>query len=491
MSPILTAKKTNYRWMVCSFLFFATMINYLDRQVLSLTWHDFIAPEFAWTDKDYANITSLFALVYAISMLFIGKLVDILGEKKGLAFSMVVWSIGTMMHALCGIVTCGILTQEWFVTFDGAKETLHDYGIVGILITSTSVWLFIICRTILAIGQGGCFPAAIKATAEYFPSKDRAFAISVFNNGASVGTLIAPIFIPLIASHFGWEMAFFTVGCIGYLWVLVWLIGYRRLRIGKYVNHAEYAYITQDTHNTQTQDEDADSIEEKELQEKKVGLLESFRYKQTWALIICKFMTDGVWWFFLFYTPVYISDFYGYTTESTIGMALMVTLYLISMLSVAGAYLPTYFVNNDGMSPQASRMRAMFIFAAIQIIGIAAVPFGEASPWLFVIVVGIQCASHQSWSAVVFSLINDFFSKKSTGTITGIIGMAGGLASAIIMMYSGTLFSLASDQNNDFVIWIYEGKKAVYMLLFSCFSFMYLLGWVLMKLILKDRKVRK
>lgn len=487
MSPILTVKKSNYRWVICSFLFFATMINYLDRQVLPLTWHNLIAPEFAWTDEDYGKITSIFALTYAICMLFAGKLIDIAGEKKGFAWAMVIWSIGAVLHALCGIATCGVLTGEWFVGFNGAKETLHDYGIVGLPITTISVNLFIICRIVLAIGQSGSFPAAIRATTEYFPQKDRTYAISVFNNGASVGALFAPILLPLIANRFGWEIAFFIIGCLGYLWVLIWLIFYYKLSQCIYVNHPEREYILQDESNAAIQSRKVRDSDNEKYRKNGISILKCFTYPQTWALIIGKFMTDGVWWFFLFWTPNYISEFYSYTPDSTMGMSLIIILYLISMLSVAGAYLPTYLVNNKDMSPEASQLHAMFVFAVIQLIGISAVPLGEISPWLFVIVIGIQGASHQSWSATVFSLTSAFFPKHSIGTITGITGMAGGVASYLIMTCSGTMLTAAENTGNAFYFLNYEGKQAVYMIVFCCFSVMYLIGWLLMKLILADR----
>lgn len=484
MSPIQTARRSNYRWIVCSFLFLATMINYLDRQVLSLTWHDFIAPEFAWTDADYGKITSIFALAYAICMLFAGKIIDMAGEKRGFAWAMIIWSIGAMLHAMCGIVTSGILTQEWFVGFDGAKEALHDFGTAGLPITTLSVTLFIICRIVLAIGQSGNFPAAVKATAEYFPQKDRAYAISVFNNGSSVGALVAPICIPIIANRFGWEMSFFIVGSVGYIWVLAWLTFYHKPHMCKYVNHSEYKYIMQDESGATIQEKIRKGHSDNQYLKKGIGIMRCFKYPQTWALIICRIMTDGVWWFFLFWTPNYISEFYGYTTNSTMGMALIVTLYLIPMLSVAGAYLPTYLVNNKDMSPETSRVHAMFVFAVIQLIGISAVPLGDLTPWLFVIVIGIQGAAHQSWSAIIFSLASDFIPKHSIGTITGVIGMAGGIASFLTMTYSGTLLTSAADAGNDFIFLDYEGKQAAYMLVFCCFSIMYLIGWMLMKLIL-------
>lgn len=181
-------KMTNYRWSICAMLFFATTINYLDRQVLSLTWVDFIAPEFHWTNIHYGRITSLFSIFYAISMLFAGRFVDWMDTKKGFMWAIGVWSVGAMLHAFCGIATSGIVAGEWFVGFEGAKTAIATVGNVSKVI-NVSVALFVIARLILAIGEAGNFPAAIKATAEFFPKKDRAFATSIFNSGAQIGAL--------------------------------------------------------------------------------------------------------------------------------------------------------------------------------------------------------------------------------------------------------------------------------------------------------------
>lgn len=491
MSPIQTAKKSNYRWTICSILFIATMINYMDRQALSLTWNDFISAEFAWTDEDYGRITSLFSLVYAIAMFFAGSLMDKVGMKKGYAIAMAIWSFGAILHAFCGIVTCGLLTEVWVSTFDEAKEVMHDYAIVGLPITTMTVTLFMACRCILAIGQAGNFPAAVTVTAEYFPRKDRAYAISIFNNGASVGALFAPLIIPLLARNYGWEMAFFITGSIGYIWILIWLIVYKKPEINEYVNTAEYAYITQDDNHNEIKANRNETNTDEQKEGKRIGMWKSFKHHETWALISGKLMTDGAWWFFLFWTPVYISDFYGYTADSAMGMTLIVVLYLISMLSIAGAYLPTFFINKHALSPTESRSRSMLIFAAIQLIGILAIPLGEISPWFFVIIIGIQAASHQSWSANLFSMVGDFFPKNSIATITGIIGAAGGISSFLIMQYSGKLFTYADKLGMEFSFIEYKGKQAAYMIVFCVLAVMYIAGWSIMKIIISNSKNRK
>jgi len=199
-------KPSKYRWSICSLLFFATTINYLDRQVLSLTWKDFISPEFHWTNNDYGTITALFSIFYAVSMLFAGRFVDWMDTKKGFLWAIGIWSIGAIIHAFCGIATAGYLTGNWFLNFEESKAAISTVNDVGLVI-STSVTLFIFARFVLAVGEAGNFPAAIKATAEYFPKKDRALSTSIFNAGATIGALIAPITIPTIAKYYGWEIS--------------------------------------------------------------------------------------------------------------------------------------------------------------------------------------------------------------------------------------------------------------------------------------------
>jgi ACS family hexuronate transporter-like MFS transporter len=234
-------KMTNYRWVICSMLFFATTVNYMDRQVLSLTWKDFIAPEFHWTNADYGNITATFSIIYALAMLFAGKFVDWMDTKKGYLWSIGVWSFGACLHALCGIGT------EWVVGLDSAEALRIAEGADLVAkIASISVTFFIIARFVLAVGEAGNFPAAIKATAEFFPKKDRAFATSIFNAGATVGALAAPVSIPFIAASFGWELAFLIIGALGFVWMGFWVFIYKKPEAHPRVNASELSYIRQD-----------------------------------------------------------------------------------------------------------------------------------------------------------------------------------------------------------------------------------------------------
>ncbi|PRY54256.1 ACS family hexuronate transporter-like MFS transporter [Arcticibacter pallidicorallinus] len=466
-----TKKVSNYRWTICSMLFFATTINYLDRQVLSLTWKDFIVPEFHWTNNDYGNITALFSIFYAVSMLFAGRFVDWMDTKKGFLWAIGVWSIGACLHAYCGIATSGILTGNWFVGFEGAKESIAMVDNTAMVI-STSVTLFIFARFVLAVGEAGNFPAAIKATAEYFPKKDRALSTSIFNAGATVGALAAPITIPFIAKAWGWEMAFLIIGALGFVWMGAWIFLYKKPELNPKVNAEELAYIQQDVDvSTMTL---ADPAEEAA---RKISFKDCFKYKQTWAFAFGKFMTDGVWWFFLFWTPAYLSSVYGMdTTESALPLFV---LYMITLLSIIGGWLPSYFVDKKGMNPYDGRMRAMLIFAFFPLLALLAQPLGQVTYWLPVIIIGIAGAAHQAWSANIFSTVGDMFPKKAIATITGIGGMAGGVGAFLINKGSGVLFDHAGQ--TQMVFMGFKGEEAGYFIIFSICAVSYLIGWVVMK----------
>ncbi|MEO6539672.1 MAG: MFS transporter [Ferruginibacter sp.] len=460
-------KMTNYRWAICSLLFFATTINYLDRQVLSLTWKDFIVPEFHWNNNDYGTITAIFSLAYAFSMLLAGKFVDWMDTKKGFLWAIGIWSIGACLHAFCGIATSGVVTGKWLVGFSGAREALATISDVS-RITSVSVILFVFARIVLALGEAGNFPAAIKATAEYFPKKARGFATSIFNAGATIGALAAPVTIPFIAKAYGWEMSFLIIGALGFVWMGFWVFMYKKPDAHPRVNEQELTYIRQD--------DALDNVVQGEIK-KRITFAQAFRYRQTWAFAFGKFMTDGVWWFFLFWTPAYLSSVYG--LDSTQSAAQIFVLYAITLLSIIGGWLPTYFVEKKGMNPYAGRMKAMLIFAFFPLLTLLAQPLGHYSVWIPVIIIGIAGAAHQSWSANIFSTVSDMFPRYAIATITGIGGMAGGIGSFLINKGSGKLFDFAKETNMKFMG--FEGITSGYFIIFSICAVAYLIGWVVMK----------
>ena len=424
-------KMTNYRWTICAMLFFATTINYLDRQVLSLTWKDFIAEEFHWTNVHYGYITMFFSGFYALCMLLAGRFVDWMDTKKGFLWAIGVWSVGACLHAFCGIATSGMTTGEWLVGFEGAKNAIATVGDVG-KVLNISVMLFIFARAVLALGEAGNFPAAIKATAEYFPKKDRGFATSIFNAGAQIGALLAPLTIPVIAKYYGWEMAFLIIGALGFVWMGFWVFIYKKPENHPRVNAAELEYIHQDDAVVEVKVDAAPA--------RKLSFAECFKFKQTWAFAVGKFMTDGVWWFYLFWVPAYLSSVYNMKSSDLSAQIAIFALYGISMLSLIGGWLPTYFVEKKGMNPYAGRMKSMLIFAFFPLLALLAQPLGHISYWVPIIIIGIAGAAHQAWSANIFSTIGDMFPKSSIATITGIGGMAGGVGAMLINLGSGKLF---------------------------------------------------
>jgi len=475
MNDVKKAVMTNWRWVMCAMLFFATTVNYMDRQVLSLTFKEFIQPEFHWTDADYGKITGVFSIAYAIFCLFAGKFIDWMGTKKGYLIAICVWSLGAVMHAGCGWVT------ENIVGVADKAELLNATGALAASISMVSVWLFLACRLILGLGEAGNFPAAIKVTAEYFPKKDRAFATALFNAGASVGALAAPATIPLLAKSMGWEWAFIIIGALGFLWAGVWIFVYDKPEESKHVNEAELEYVHQD---------EAEAPKEEAKAEKQMSFVEAFKHKQTWSFAFGKFMTDGVWWFFLFWAPAYFQDQFGIKASDPQGIALIFTLYaIVTVVSLFGGYLPKIFVEKKGMEPYAGRMRAMLIFAFFPIFALFAQPLGGIyGPWAVAIIIGIVGAAHQSWSANIFSTTGDMFPKSAVATITGIGAMAGGIGSYLINRGSGVLFTYAENQGDLFAFAGFTGKPAAYMIVFCICAVAYLIGWSVMKILVPRYK---
>ncbi len=434
----------NYRWTICSLLFFATTINYLDRQVLSLL-KPALEEEFGWTNTQYANIAAAFQFTYAIALLFAGRFVDRLGTKKGYVWAIVLWSLGAMIHywsVPIGTGLCAVL------------------GWTGIALMPASVLGFMFSRAFLAVGEAGNFPAAIKATAAYFPKKERAFATGIFNSGANIGAVLAPLTVPWIASKWGWGMAFILIGGIGFIWLIFWLIYYDNPAAQKRLSAAEFDYIHQDMEQITGAEEDKGDISWSQL----------LKFRQTWAFVVGKFLTDGVWWFFLFWLPAYLKDQYHMApTEMMVPLAL---LYSITMIgSIGGGWFPAYFIN-QGEEVYTGRIKAMFVIALFPLVVLLAQPFGYISFWVPVFLIGIGAAAHQAWSANIFTTVSDMFPKKAIGSVVGIGGMAGGLGGVLITKVGGYLF---------------DHYKALghieigYSIMFAFCAVAYLLAWLIMK----------
>lgn len=441
-----TTKPGGYRWTICALLFFATTINYLDRQVLSLL-KPMLEDEFGWTNSQYANIASAFQFTYAICLLFAGRIIDKLGTKKGYAWAIILWSIGAIVHALA--IPIGELL-------------ISSLGWIGLAAVPVSVVGFIFSRAVLAVGEAGNFPAAIKATAEYFPKKERSFATGIFNSGTNIGAILAPLSVPWIATNYGWETAFIVIGAIGFLWLIFWYMYYEPPHLQKRMGETERAYILAS--------DAAEVAQQSATSSQKVKWSSLFKYKQTWAFSIGKFLTDGVWWFFLFWLPAYLKDQYGMTGTEII--LPLVVLYSLTMVgSIGGGWFPVYFINK-GYNAYDGRLRAMFVIALIPLVVLAAQPLGGISFWMPVILIGIGASAHQAWSANIFTTVSDMFPQKAIGSVVGIGGMAGGIGGVIVTKVGGALFDHYKALGHI---------ETGYTIMFTFCATAYLVAWVIMK----------
>lgn len=447
-----TSSVGRYRWTICALLFFATTVNYLDRQVLSLLAPD-LSREFGWSNSDYANITAVFQFVYAISMLFAGRIIDKLGTKWGYIWAIIIWSVGAIIHAYA--VAMG----------EAANNIL---ALMGIAAVPASVVGFMLARAVLAFGEAGNFPAAIKATAEYFPKKERSFATGIFNSGANVGAILAPLTVPWIAAVWDWQTAFILVGAIGFIWMVLWGIFYEKPEKQHRLGAAEFAYINSDA---------PVEISQRPAAEVSFSWFKLLGYRQTWAFALGKFLTDGVWWFFLFWLPIYLGEQYG--LRGTDLMLPLAVLYSMTMFgSIGGGAFPMYFINR-GYNAYDGRMRAMLLIALVPLVVLFAQPLGHISFWLPVLLIGIGASAHQAWSANIFTTVSDMFPKYAVASVVGIGGMAGGMGGVVVSKLGGWLFDHYGAQ----------GEIATgYTIMFSLCAVAYLLAWGAMKLLVPSYK---
>lgn len=424
----------NYRWTICSLVFFATTINYLDRAVISLLKGD-LEKTFNWSETDYSNIVIAFQLAYAIGMLVVGRFIDKIGTKLGYAISLIVWSIAAIGHA-------------------AVRSTLG----------------FIVARAALGLSEAGNFPAAIKTTAEWFPKKERAFATGIFNSGANIGAIAAPLTVPFIAAKWGWEWAFIITGAIGFIWLFFWFTLYEIPQKQKRLGKAEFDYIHSDL------DEAPQLIEETTV-ENKVTWTKLLGFKQTWAFIVGKFLTDPVWWFYLFWLPAFLKAEYN-----IIGTAVVLPIALVYSLStigsVAGGWLPLNLIKN-GMPVYRARKMSMLIYAFCVIPVVFAQVLGGFNMWFAVIIIGFAAAAHQAWSANIFTTVSDMFPKKTVASVTGMGGMAGAIGGILIARLAGLLF--------DHYKGIGKLETGYYIMFLICGS-AYLIAWSIMHYLVPKMK---
>ena len=444
-----------YRWTICLLLFLATSTNYLDRQLLSLLQPE-LSKLFDWSNKDYGYITAAFQFSYGIFMIFAGRFIDKLGTKKGLFWVFVVWNLASVGHAFAPQIGIAISPVV---------------SLMGVTL-STTVIGFIFMRILLGIGEAGNFPASIKATAEWFPKKERSFCTGLFNSGTNLGAILAPLLVPWVAYHFGWQWAFVILGGITLVWLIFWMIYYdsptNMLKKGK-ITQAEYDYIHSDD---QTDTAVATAKEEK------VPWINLLGYRQTWSFTIGKFLTDGVWWFFLFWLPAYLLAQYGLSGREI--MLPLAVLYSMTMFgSIGGGRFPAYFINK-GMNPYKARMTAMLIIAVFPLCVLAAQPLGTISVWFPVVLIGIGASAHQAWSANLFTTVSDMYPKKAVASVVGIGGMAGALGGMLITLIAGNVF----DHYKEL------GKiETGYSIMFMYCAIAYVLAWVIMKALVPKYKV--
>ena len=381
MITAIRPAESRVRWTICALLFFATTINYVDRQVLSMLAKT-LETSIGWNNIEYGNITTAFTTAYAISMLGAGRLLDKFGTRIGFAIAVAVWSVAAMAHA-----------------------------------AATTAFTFGLARVFLGFGEAANFPACIKTVADWFPKKERASATGLFNAGANVGAVIAPLTVPWLAAKFGWQAAFLATGALGFVWLAAWLAMYSKPRKHSRVSQTELALIESDP---------AD----------KVGTYHWMRLlpkKETWAFALGKFMTDPVWWFYLFWLPKYLQETFGLTLTQIV-VPTLVVYNASSVGSVAGGWLSSGLINR-GWSINSARKTAM-LTCALAVVPVMYAPYAR-NMWLVVGLVSLATAAHQGWSANLFTTTSDMFPRAAVGSVVGIGGAMGAAGSALMQQLAG------------------------------------------------------
>lgn len=385
-----------YRWVICALLFFATTINYIDRQVFGI-----LAPEmkkiFGWTDADYTDIVFWFEVAYAIGMLTVGRLLDWIGTRVGFALAMVFWSAASMLHA-----------------------------------GMASIAGFSIARFLLGLGESGNFPASIKSVAEWFPKKERALATGIFNSGSNVGAIVAPLAVPWIYLTWGWQWAFLATGAIGIVWLFFWFAAYRPPEQHPRLSASELAYIRSDT----------------EESAEKIPWLSLLPHRQTWAFVLAKFLTDSIWRWYLYLLPLFFSSHFKLDIKS-FGPPFILIYCLADVGSIGGGWLSSRLIAR-GWSVNAGRKLAMLVCAVCvtPVVLVTQVQNMWAAVWL----VGLAAAAHQGWSANLFTTASDMFPKRAVGSIVGLGGMAGALGAMGILKLTGAILTATGSYTTLFVI---------------------------------------
>jgi len=407
---------SNVRWVVCALLFFATTINYIDRQILALI-KELLDRELGWSNEQFGLVNSAFQGAYAVGLLTFGWFVDRYGTKIGYAVSIVAWSLSAMAHALVG-----------------------------------SIGGFFTARVALGVSEGGNFPSAIKAVALWFPKRERAFATAIFNAGANVGAIIAPATIPFIAYSLGWRWAFLFAGIAGFVWIVFWIPLYDVPERRKRVSAGELELIRSDN----------DEVAPGGMP---MGWIHSLRYRQTWSFVVAKFMTDPVWWFFLIWLPDYFKVTRGLNIKKS--WVHLVTIYaIVTVLSIFGGWV-TGYLTRRGWSVTRARKTGMFVFALCVLPILAATRVGD---WPAVLLIGLAASAHQAWSANLYTTVSDMFAKKDVATIVGLGGMAGSIGGIVFPWFCGRVLDRYHAAGN---------VTAGYAILFAVCASAYLIAFVI------------
>lgn len=387
---------TRYRWRICSLCFFATTINYMDRQVLSL-----LAPELqhviGWNELQYGNLVSSFQLAYAIGLVLAGRFIDRVGTRIGYAVAVVVWSVAIISTS--------------------AARSVLGFGIAQFFV---------------GIGESGNFPAAIKTVAEWFPKRERALATGIFNSGANIGAVVAPLVLPWLNKNYGWQAAFIATGVISTFWIIPWLIIYRPPQKHPGVSAVELNYILSDPPEPSA----------------KIPWVKLLAHRQTWAFLIGKFMTDPIWWFFIFWLPKFLNAHYGLTITA-LGWPLVIVYNMTTIGSIGGGWLSAGFLKR-GWTVNRARKTAMLICA----VSVAPIVFAANASrlWVAVVLVGIATAAHQGWSANIFTLVSDMFPKRAVASVVGIGGFGGAIGGMFIAEFTGLVLQFTHSYLPMFII---------------------------------------
>ncbi|HWP07471.1 MAG TPA: MFS transporter [Polyangiaceae bacterium] len=405
-----------YRWLVCALLFFATTVNYIDRQILSLL-KPMLDKELGWTNEQFGEVNAAFQGAYAIGLLVFGAVIDKVGARIGYAISIGAWSLAALSHSLAGTVSG-----------------------------------FTNARMALGLGEGGNFPSAVKAVALWFPKRERAFATALFNSGANVGAIAAPAFVPWLAATWGWRSAFVAAGIAGFAWLFLWLPFYDSPENVSRLQPAELAHIRSDA-----PDEAAVPA--------KASWFTVLRQRAAWSFVVGKLFTDPVWWFFLTWLPDYFKKTRGMDLKQS--WVHLVTIYsIVTVLSIIGGYVPGALVRR-GMNVSRARKLSMFIFAClvVPVLGVT-----QVGAWPAVFLIGLAGAAHQAWSANLFTSVSDMFPKHAVASVVGIGGMAGSLGGMFFPIYAGKLLDSFTAAHN---------VTAGYAILFTICGSAYLVAFAL------------